>query len=157
VTNIVLEPVDQDRRSIFLDYLLLADESDEVVKQYINDGEMFSICYEEIIVGVVLFTFHSSYIVELKNIAIVEEYQGRGLGKLVVKEAFNFYQTKGFYKMIVGTANSSIANLAFYQKVGFRMVEIKKDFFKNYPRPIYENGIRALDMVMFEKNLLPGE
>lgn len=37
------------------------------------------------------------------------------------------------------------------------MVEIKKDFFKNYPIPIYENGIRALDMVMFEKKLLQGE
>lgn len=55
--------------------------------------------------------------------------------------------------MIVGTANSSIGNLAFYQKVGFRITEVKKDFFSKYPEPIFENGIQALDMIMFEKNL----
>ncbi|WP_248736981.1 GNAT family N-acetyltransferase [Neobacillus rhizosphaerae] len=82
-----------------------------------------------------------------------EDCRGNGLGKLVVKEAFHLYKNKGLDKMIVGTANSSIDNLAFYQKLGFRMVEIKKDFFKNYPEPIFENGIRALDMVMFEKDL----
>lgn len=102
LNSIMLEPVNQDRRSMFWDYLLLADESEEVVKQYMHDGEMFAICYEEIIVGIVLFTFHSNHIVELKNIAIGEEYQGRGFGKLVVNEAFNIYQTKGFQKMIVG-------------------------------------------------------
>ena len=55
--------------------------------------------------------------------------------------------------MIVGTANSSIDNIAFYQKLGFRMAEIKRDFFKAYPTPIFENGIRALDMIVFEKEL----
>ena len=55
--------------------------------------------------------------------------------------------------MIVGTANSSIDNIAFYQKLGFRMAEIKRDFFKAYPTPIFENGIIALDMIVFEKEL----
>ncbi|MCH6269112.1 GNAT family N-acetyltransferase, partial [Neobacillus citreus] len=103
--------------------------------------------------GVMLFTFHPDHVVEIKNMAISEKYQGMGIGKMAIKESFEVYRSRGFNKMIVGTANSSIANLAFYQKAGFRMSEIKKDFFKKYPDPIYENGIRALDMVLFEKNL----
>lgn len=149
----VLKIINREERLLFLDYLLLADESEAIVRQYINEGEMFSIHYEGNIVGVVLFTFDSKNIVELKNIAIAEDFRGLGLGKEVIREAFAIYQQQGFNQMIVGTANSSIANLAFYQKVGFRMASIKKDFFNYYPTPIYENGIQALDMVMFQKDL----
>jgi len=149
----ILIPVAQNKRQLYINYLLLADESEEVVNTYINDGEMFAIHYENEIVGVVHFTFHSDHVVELKNIALALSSRGKGLGKLVVNEAFDIYKKRGMSKLIVGTANSSISNLAFYQKAGFRMYEIKKDFFKKYPDPIFEDGIRALDMVMFERDL----
>ncbi|QHE53485.1 N-acetyltransferase [Pontibacillus sp. HMF3514] len=140
-----------DHRRNFMNYLLLADESEIVVSEYINEGDMFAIYTGEVLVGVAIFTFHSDQIVELKNIAIDHIYRGQGLGKSVIEEACSLYRDQGVYKMIVGTANSSIANLAFYQKAGFRIAEIKKDFFLKYPEPIWENDIRAIDMVMFER------
>ncbi|WHY87110.1 GNAT family N-acetyltransferase [Neobacillus novalis] len=151
--EVQLKAIETEKRNSFLDYLLLADESEEIVSEYINDGEMFAILCEGQIVGVAQFIFLQNGIVELKNIAIIEDYRGKGIGKLVINESFDLYKMKGLNKMLVGTANSSIANIAFYQKLGFRMVEIKKNFFKKYPTPIYENGIRALDMVMFERDL----
>lgn len=151
--SVVLNIVERQKRILFLDYLLLADESEEIVKEYINDGEMFSIHYKGNLAGVVLFTFHPNQTVELKNLALAEEYRGSGIGKSVMNEVFEIYRAKGLHQMIVGTANSSISNLAFYQKAGFRILEIKKGFFKKYPTPIYENGIQALDMVMFKKDL----
>ena len=151
--RITLNPVEQRKRMSYLNYLLIADESEEVVKQYIDDGEMFTIQLDDQTAGVVLFIFHPDSVVELKNISLDSYYRGRGAGKLVIYEAFTFYKKRGFRKMIVGTANSSIGNLAFYQKVGFRMAEIKKDFFCKYPEAIFEDGIRAIDMVMFEKDL----
>ncbi|WP_253701188.1 N-acetyltransferase [Bacillus sp. FJAT-29814] len=151
--KVVLKSVEQDHRKLYMEWLLLADESEEIVKGYINDGEMFSVLYEGQAAGVILFTFHPGHMVEVKNMALAENFRGMGLGKMILQEAFEIYRAQGMQKMIVGTANSSIANLAFYQKVGFRMSEIKKDFFKKYPEPIYEYGIRALDMVMFEKSL----
>jgi ribosomal protein S18 acetylase RimI-like enzyme len=153
IAYMVLKSIKQEERHLYLNYLLLADESETIVKQYMNEGEMFSIHYEGKIAGVVLFISDSNQIVELKNIALAEDFRGLGLGKAVIRESFAIYQQKGYAKMIVGTANSSIANLAFYQKSGFRMDSIKRDFFRNYPTPIYENGIQALDMVMFEKDL----
>lgn len=148
-----LTPVRLEKRIEYLNYLLLADESEEIVQSYINDGEMYAIDFEGNIAGVVLFMFHPNRIVELKNIAVVEECRGMGLGKAVINETFSLFQSKGLEKMMVGTANSSISTIAFYQKLGFRMAAIKKDFFKKYPMPIYENGIQALDMIMFEKIL----
>lgn len=156
VTNkpsLELRKVQREDREQYFRYLLLADESEEAVKAYMYDGEMFTIHFENKVIGTMLFTFHSKQVIELKNFALDPNYRGRGLGKLALLKALDFYKQKGMRKVIVGTANSSIGNLAFYQKVGFRMVEIKKDFFTNYPEPIFENGIRAMDMVMFEKHL----
>ena len=118
-----------------------------------NSGDLFAIRLGETTIGVALFIEQSFEIIELKNIALLQEYRGKGYGKQVLVTAFKIYKGKGYSKMIVGTANSSIANLAFYQKIGFRMTSIKHDFFANYPKPIYEDGIRALDMIMFEKML----
>jgi ribosomal protein S18 acetylase RimI-like enzyme len=154
VNTMQLELIKPRERSLYLPYLLLADESEKIVKQYMNAGDMYSISYGINVAGVVLFTFHSEKVVELKNIALDTEYRSKGIGKLVLNEACEIYRGKGLHKMIVGTANSSIGNLAFYQKAGFRMAEIKRDFFKDYPKPIFEDGIRALDMVMFEKELI---
>lgn len=152
--NVELRSVERANRSKFLPYLLLADESERVVKEYISEGQMFEIIVDDDkVAGVALFMEESGDVVELKNIALDQKFRGHGLGKKVIASACDRYRVEGFRKMIVGTANSSIANIAFYQKAGFRMAEIRKDFFLKYPEPIFEDGIRAVDMVMFERVL----
>ncbi|NMH72142.1 GNAT family N-acetyltransferase [Bacillus sp. RO2] len=149
-----LELVGSSDRLSFLPYLVMADESESVVKVYIAEGQMYAIVVgDDAVAGVALFVEESEGVIELKNIALDPEFRGRGLGKRVIDIAFEVFKRQGFRKMIVGTANSSIANLSFYQKVGFRMVEIRKDFFLKYPEPIFEDGIQAVDMVMFERVL----
>ncbi|KPB05933.1 GNAT family N-acetyltransferase [Bacillus sp. CHD6a] len=149
-----LELVGSSDRLSFLPYLVMADESESVVKEYIAEGQMLAIVVgDDSVAGVALFVEESKGVIELKNIALDPEFRGRGLGKRVIDIAFEVFKRQGFRKMIVGTANSSIANLSFYQKAGFRMVEIRKDFFLKYPEPIFEDGIQAVDMVMFERVL----
>ncbi|ALC80245.1 MULTISPECIES: GNAT family N-acetyltransferase [Bacillus] len=149
--NVHLEEIIMNDREKYLDYLLLADEDEQIVKQYINEGDMYSISMDGQLVGIILFVYHQQRVVELKNLALVPEWRGRGIGKAVLQKTFDIY--KGMEKIIVGTANSSIENIAFYQKAGFRMTEIRRGFFEKYAKPIFENGIQALDMVMFERNL----
>jgi len=132
----------------------MADESESVVKEYIADGQMFAILLDsDKVAGVALFVEESEGVIELKNIALDPQFRGLGLGKQVINLAFEIFREQGFRKMIVGTANSSIVNLTFYQKAGFRMVEIRKNFFLKYPEPIFEDGIQAVDMVVFEREL----
>ncbi|MGG3641095.1 GNAT family N-acetyltransferase [Bacillus gobiensis] len=149
--NVHLEEIIMNDREKYLDYLLLADEDEQIVKQYINEGDMYSISMDGQLVGIILFVYHQQRVVELKNLALAPEWRGRGIGKAVLQKAFDIY--KGMEKMIVGTANSSIENIAFYQKAGFRMTEIRRGYFEKYAKPIFEKGIQALDMVMFERNL----
>lgn len=137
-------------RNDFLDYLLLADEDEAIVKEYINEGEMFEVFCKDQSVGVCLFTFPDEQTVEIKNIAILEEYRGSGIGSKIIGKAITYYKEKGIQQLLVGTANSSIGNFVFYQKAGFRFYEIRKNFFLHYPEPIFENGIRAMDMIVFQ-------
>ena len=148
-----LQLVEREDRPQYMDYLLMADESEDAIHRYLFEGEMYGIVIHGKKKGAVLLTFPEENSVEIKNISLVSESRGKGLGKAVMEELFRMYKAKGKEKMVVGTANSSIGNLAFYQKAGFRVTGIKKDFFKNYPEPIFESGIRALDMIIFEKHL----
>ncbi|MDF2947555.1 MAG: family N-acetyltransferase [Bacillales bacterium] len=151
--GIRLLEIPQINRVKYLDFLLMADEIPEIVNEYINDGDLFAIVQDNQEIGVVQFVFEDAVSVELKNIAITDEYRGKGFGKYAIQLALNQYRNKGYQKMVVGTANSSITNILIYQKLGFRLVGIRKDFFLNYPEPIFENGIRAIDMIIFEKEL----
>jgi len=147
-----IEKVEGSRES-YLSYLLLGDESEVAVRQYMNDGDLYAIKCGETLAGVALLIAQSEEIIELKNIAVVQTFQGKGIGKEALNKMFVICKSQGFNNLLVGTANSSIDNIAFYQKSGFRMEAIEKDFFSNYPQPIYENGIRALDMIVFSKAL----
>lgn len=148
-----LIPIAPNDRKQYMSYLLLADESESIIHTYMEKGDMFAISFQEEVVGVVLFVFHSHNTVELKNIAILPSHRGKKIGQMVIEKCLATYKQAGWKKMIVGTANSSISNLAFYQKVGFRIYGIKEDFFLTYPEPIYENGIQAIDMIMLKQLL----
>lgn len=143
------------KRTHYMKDLLLADESESIVHTYIEKGNMYSISYAHEHIGVCLFLFPDEDTVEIKNIAIRPAYRGRGIGKKVIDLSSHMFKNSGYTEMLVGTANSSIENLAFYQKSGFRFHEIHKDFFLQYPEPFYENGIQGLDMVILRKALQP--
>ncbi|RWZ58784.1 GNAT family N-acetyltransferase [Halobacillus fulvus] len=146
-----IQPV-QDREK-YLPLLLLADEDEQIVRSYLYEGELYALTTDDQTVAAALFTFPEDHTVEIKNIAVEDTHRGQGYGKKVITWAFDHFKNKGYEKMIVGTSNSSIDNLIFYQKVGFRFSDIKKGYFLSYPEPFYEHGIRGFDMIIFEKFL----
>lgn len=152
MNEIQLIPV--ENRSHYKEYLLLADESELIIDEYINTGELYAISVLKTTIGACLFTFPDQQTVEIKNVAIIPSYRRRGYGKQMIHKAFLMFKKRKFRRMIVGTSNSSIENIAFYQKAGFRFHSIKKDYFLHYPEPFYENGIQGLDMIVFQKNLV---
>jgi len=55
--------------------------------------------------------------------------------------------------LLVGTANAALENIAFYQKCGFRMFEIRRDYFAYIQPPISEHGIVLRDMLVLRYDL----
>lgn len=139
-------------REKLLDLLLLADEDENTVRGYMNLGRMFEINENNLRAGVIQIIEYDTHS-EVKNIAIIPELQGQGIGKKALRFVEQISYDDGAQLMKVGTANSSIKNIAFYQKAGYRLDSITHDFFTNYKDPIYENGIQAIDMLYFSKEL----
>jgi ribosomal protein S18 acetylase RimI-like enzyme len=152
--SIDLIEIHKDRRASYLKLLLIGDEDEKVVKSYINEGSLFTIVYEKKEIGVVqCLTDEKKLAVEVKNIGLKEAYRRKGIGSKVIKKLEALYECNHYSKMIVGTADSSLENIAFYKKAGFYQSGVKKNFFLQYVPPIYENGLQAIDMIMFEKKL----
>jgi len=136
-----------------MELLLLADPSREIVEEYVNRGECFIAENEQQIIGVYVLLPTRPETVELVNVAVAEEQHGRGIGKLLVMDAIKVAKTKGYKTIEIGTGNSSIGQLALYQKCGFRVVGIDLDFFvRHYPEKIFENGIQCRDMVRLSQD-----
>lgn len=89
---------------------------------------------------------------EIKNITIDPDSQGKGYGKILIDFIVRKYS--GDYSVLqVGTGDSPTA-IPFYEKCGFVRSHIVKDFFiDHYDHPIYEEGIRLTDMVYLKREI----
>jgi len=89
---------------------------------------------------------------EIKNIAILPQYQKQGYGRKLIN--FIIAQYSGRYSMLrVGTGDSP-STIPFYEKCGFTRSHIVKDFFiDNYDHPIIECGKQLIDMVYLQRPL----
>jgi GNAT superfamily N-acetyltransferase len=90
---------------------------------------------------------------EIIELAVAPQMHGQGYGRRMIHAIIELARQRGKQQLIVGTANSSIGNLAFYQKCGFRMESVRRDYFWYYREPVYEDGIRIRDMLMFSYDL----
>ncbi|MFS0722300.1 GNAT family N-acetyltransferase [Paenibacillus sp. 1P07SE] len=139
-----------------MDLLLLADPSEKLVRDYTCRGSCYVAADEHTIIGVYVLLPTRPDTVELVNVAVDEAHQGQGIGKRLVQHAVERARESGYATIEVGTGNSGMLQLALYQKCGFRMVGIDRDFFvRHYEEPIYENGIQVIDMVRLAQDLHP--
>jgi len=136
------------------DLLLLADESLTAIEKYLPHSEIYLAEKNEQLIGCYVLYPQTKTVFEIKNIAITEAFQGQGLGTQLLNHAIQNATEQGASRLLIGTGNSSFAQLYLYQKVGFRIWEIRKNFFiDNYPEPIMENKLQLVDMIVLAMDL----
>ena len=140
-----------DNKKQFVSLLLLADEQENMVERYLEKGTMYVLEDNEVKAECVV-TDEGNGILEIKNIAVVPEYQGKGYGKMLLD--FIACKYAGSYSILqVGTGDSPLT-IPFYEKCGFvRSHTVPRFFTDNYDHPIYEGGIQLVDMVYLQKHL----
>lgn len=147
MNNLIIQKL-KDKKEIPWSLLLLADPSKKIIEKYIYDSDVYVSSINKEVVGVYVLINLSPDTVELKNIAVDEKYQGQGIGKQLVLDAISKAKRKSAKRIEVGTGNSSFSQLALYQKCGFRIIGVEKNFFtKHYKEEIIENGIKCIDMI----------
>ena len=140
-----------DNKKQFISLLLLADEQENMVERYLENGTRYVLEDNDVRAECVV-TDEGNGILEIKNIAVVPEYQGKGYGKILLDFLVRKYT--GLYSVLqVGTGDSPLT-IPFYEKCGFVRSHIVPRFFTdNYDHPIYEGGIQLVDMVYLQKHL----
>lgn len=90
---------------------------------------------------------------EILEFAVAAEQQGRGIGRQFLAWLADEARRRGERQLVVGTPNSSLGNIAFYQKCGMRMDHVRCDYFRYERRPSFENGIQKRDLLVFRLDL----
>ena len=134
----------KENKRQYLDLLLLADEQEDMIDRYLDKGKMYVLDDNGVKCECVI-TDEGNNILEIKNIATVPEYQGKGYARALIEFIIDNY--RGKYSILqVGTGDSPLS-IPFYEKCGFVRSHIVPDFFTdNYDHPIYESGIQNTPM-----------
>ncbi|WP_425422034.1 GNAT family N-acetyltransferase [Phaeodactylibacter xiamenensis] len=137
--------------------LLEADPDEAKVQAYCRTGQVW-VMETDTICGVAVLQAveeEPEPTAEIMNIAIKPGLQGKGMGKQLLNFLIAEAERQGVQRLQVATGNSSIGQLAFYQKAGFELLRLERHYFtKNYSAPIIENGIHCRHRLVLEL-LLP--
>ena len=144
----------KDNEPIPYHLLLLADETIEAIDKYIFDSDVYVLEQGAKMIAVYALFPSADNQIEIKNIAVDEAYQNQGIGKFLLKDAEEKAREKGCREIIIGTPDAAAKQISIYEKAGFRIYDIKKDFYVlNYKEPITEDEVQFRDMVMLRKIL----
>lgn len=131
--------------------LLEADPSKRSIQEYLERGRLYLAFSQEKVVACFVLMRTRPNTNEIMNIAVRQELQNKGIAKQCIVFAESISRQEGCRTLEVGTGNSSLNQLALYQKCGFRIIGIERNYFiKNYVQEIYENGIKCVDMIRLE-------
>ena len=140
----------RENKKNYIELLLLADEQEDMIDRYIDKGKMYVLDDNGIKCECVVIDVGNG-VLEIKNIATVPEYQGKGYAKAMIDFIITKYREE-YSTLQVGTGDSPMT-IPFYEKCGFVRSYIAPNFFTdNYDHPIYECGIQLVDMVYLRRS-----
>jgi len=154
MSSILLRQVVSTEIESVLPILRDADEGEQRVRDTLMDGVHLSYAAfdDGRLVGAATMYWKQNES-EIRYIAVAPEMRGKGYGKAMIAALLEEARRRGVHALLVGTATCSFDNLAFYQKCGFRMDYIRRDYFAYIQPPVMENGIPLRDMVVLRYDL----
>lgn len=136
----------------YLPLLLLADEQENMINLYLDRGTMFVLEEDGIIKGECVVTDEGDGVLEIQNLAVAQEYQGKGYGKQLIEYVVNRYKNR-FKVLQVGTGDSPLT-VPFYEHCGFVQHHVIKNYIvDHYDQPIFEGGKQLIDKIYLRMKL----
>jgi len=132
--------------------MLAADPSRKSINSYINKSRVIVSRDSNKLTGVGVISNNKDKF-EIRNLSVQESHQGLGIGKRLVEELISVARNGNGKQLIVGTGNSSLGQLKFYQKCGFKYYRVIEGYFDSYPEPIFENDLQCRDLVYLKFKL----
>ena len=156
INLIVFEKVQKDKVPLYL--LLLADPEEKSIKEYSDDSVFIAAKNEDTIVGIAVINKIDKQSIEIVNLAVNEKWQNKKIGRKLLEEVILYAKTERYKQVIIRTGNSSISQISLYQKLGFQITNVNKDYYLDkYTHVIYENNIQCRDQVELEYRIYSEE
>jgi predicted N-acetyltransferase YhbS len=132
----------------------LAEDSAAQLDSYLHAGRVLVAVSDSNVVGHLQLVDRDPGRVELTNMAVRPEWQGRGVGARLVRAAVEAVAAAGAGLLLVATAAADVGNLRFYQRQGFRLRSVERDAFTpaaGYPPGLEIDGIPLRDRVWLDR------
>lgn len=120
-------------------------------------GETYITTYENEIVSVYVLLKINEETIEIKNLAVTESMQGKGVGTKMIENAFQEAKLQGYKTILIATSTPNIGPLYLYQKMDFEFDYIVKHYFDNNinsdGEPLFHNGIKCNHLIVLSKRI----
>ncbi|URZ87125.1 GNAT family N-acetyltransferase [Floricoccus penangensis] len=134
--------------------LLNADPDRDLVDSYLKRSKSCELVTDNKMIGLIVLLPTRPETIEIVNISVSDSEQGMGYGKKLLEYAIKYSKDEGYKTIEIGTGTTSFGQLYLYQKVGFRLSYIDKDFFiRHYNEEIEKNGLILKDMVRLSMDI----
>ena len=141
----------KENKRDYLPLLLVGDEDEAMIDRYLDRGRLF-VLEEGEALAVCVTTDEGGGVLEVKNLAVREDYRRRGLGRIMLEYIEDKFRGE-FTEIKIGTGDSPLT-VPFYERCGFVRSHVIKGFFlDNYDHAIYAGGVLLTDMVYLTKKL----
>lgn len=134
--------------------LLEADPEKQLVDDYVQKGTLLEARQLDDLLGVLVLLPTRPATIEIVNVAVSVQHRGKKIAQTLIHEALQEAKQRGYQTVEIGTGSTGVEQLYLYQKCGFRMTHIDRDFFvRHYSEPIVENGLLLRDMVRLSQDI----
>ena len=116
----IIEIYGEEKRR-YMPLLLLADESEEMLGRYLGRGRMFVLLSGGGAAAECVVTDEGGGVLEIKNLAVAPEAQGRGYGRAMLEFVSRRFAGR-FHTLLAGTGESPLT-VPFYEKCGCSVKE----------------------------------
>ena len=134
-------------KEVPMSMLLHADPSEKCIDKYLHGSKCFGAFVEDSLVGVCVTNLNDVDEWEIFNIVVISGKQRQGYGTKLLQFVTKYFEEIGAKSLELGTGTFGY-QLLFYQRLGFRVESVRKNFFiDNYSDPIFEDGVQLKDML----------
>jgi GNAT superfamily N-acetyltransferase/catechol 2,3-dioxygenase-like lactoylglutathione lyase family enzyme len=137
-------------RAALTELFRLADDSPARVQGYRDLGRVLVARDGPTVIGhLQLIAGERADEAEVKSIAVREDRQGAGVGRMLLNRAVNVCRDENRATLLVATAAADTRVLRFYQLLGFRLLRVERDVFTpeaGYPH-VDVDGVALRDQV----------
>lgn len=137
------------------DLLLEADPDREKVDAYLPHSDCWIATVGQAVAGVIVVQDQGEGWAEVMNLAVDDRFRRRGIARQLLRYVIEQWASERSVRRVrICTGTSAAGPLMLYQQEGFDLVAVDRDYFvRNYPEPIWENGVQCRHQLILEREI----